>query len=221
MMRYRYFAQPIENISTQRVIAYELLLREWQPEQQQWQRPGCFEIDATTTITLLREALSHLKTKRVSVNLTKQQFLDPAMAQAIADFAKVELLPRQLTVELMDCPSLADVKRMGVPYREAGVLLAIDDVGSDHSYERIATLLPYVNTIKFALQNLRQQGQRTSEAMIESLHFWFDQAEAQQMLFTFEGIENQADVDLASHVGVTRGQGYFLSQPQEPAAFQS
>lgn len=220
MPRYSYFAQPIENIATHRVIVYELLLRQWDASAQQWRCPASFELDAPTVITLLQEALDQLATKRVSINLTQQQFMDCTFAQTLLDFAKKHMLPRQLTVELMDCPSLAALKKLSAQYRAAGVLLAIDDVGSDHSYDQVAALLPYVNTIKFALQNLRRKGQKTSQDMIKALHFWFEQAEEQQMLFTFEGIENQDDIELANHFGITRGQGYFFSRPQAPEVFQ-
>lgn len=220
MSRYRYFAQPIENITTQRVIVYELLLRQWDEATAQWRTPASFELPVTTLLDLLKTALGQLGNKSVSLNLTRQQFVDLATTKAITDFAKAEMVPRQLTVELMDCPTLAELKRMAVYYREAGVLLAIDDVGSDHQYAQVASLLPYVNTIKFALQNLRRKGQATSAEMIAALRFWFEQAEAQQMLFTFEGIENQADVLLANRFGITRGQGYFFSRPQTPIAFQ-
>lgn len=39
------------------------------------------------------------------------------------------------------------------------------------------------------------------------------------MLFTFEGIEDEADLELAKRIGIARGQGYYFSKPQLPEMF--
>jgi EAL domain-containing protein (putative c-di-GMP-specific phosphodiesterase class I) len=214
-----YFAQPIENIRTQHVIAYELLLRQWHEDAQQWRVPANFDIDAQTMISLLGDALAKLSIRRVSINLTNAQFADVNVMRALTEYVEMHMQPRQLTVELVDSPDLATLRRVGVGYRAAGILIAIDDVGSDNKFNEIRGLLPYVNTIKFALQNMRKPGATASPEAIESLRFWFEQAEEQQMLFTFEGIEDGNDIQLATQYGITRGQGYYFSKPQEPAMF--
>lgn len=219
MGRLCYFAQPIENIRTQHVIAYELLLREWHEDQQQWRIPATFDIDAQTMITLLGDALAKLSIRRVSINLTNAQFADVNVMRALTEYVEMHMQPRQLTVELVDSPDLATLRRVGVGYRAAGILIAIDDVGSDNKFKEIRGLLPYVNTIKFALQNMRAPGSSAPQDAIESLRFWFEQAEEQQMLFTFEGIEDGNDIQLATQFGITRGQGYYFSKPQEPVMF--
>jgi EAL domain-containing protein (putative c-di-GMP-specific phosphodiesterase class I) len=214
-----YFAQPIENIRTQHVIAYELLLREWHEEQQRWFVPASFDIDAQTMIALLSDALAKLTIRRVSINLTNAQFADVKVMRALTEYVETHMQPRQLTVELVDSPDLVTLRRVGVGYRAAGILIAIDDVGSDNKFREIRGLLPYVNTIKFALQNMRKPGAPAPEDAKESLRFWFERAEEQQMLFTFEGIEDGDDIQLATQFGITRGQGYYFSKPQEPVMF--
>lgn len=218
MGQYSYFAQPIENISTKHIILYELLLREWDKENQSWRTPATFEIDAQTMVHLLKTALEELDDHHVSINLTTKQFADPVFTLALTDFVRENMLPRQLTVELVTCPEFAVLKHVSASYRAAGILLALDDVGSDNLYPKVKDMLPYVNTIKFAMQNLRHGGPTTKEE-IEELSFWFHKSEEQQMLFTFEGIEDQKDIELASHFGITRGQGYFFSRPREPQLF--
>lgn len=218
MGTYSYFAQPIENISTNHIILYELLLREWSDERQAWQTLASFEINAQTLVHLLQTALAKLDDHHVSINLTAKQFADPVFTLAITDFVRENMLPRQLTVELVTCPEFAVLKHVSASYRAAGILLALDDVGSDNMYANVKDMLPYVNTVKFAMQNLRH-GEPTTPAEIEELVFWFHKSEEQQMLFTFEGIEDQKDIELASHFGITRGQGYFFSRPREPQLF--
>lgn len=216
--KYSYFAQPIENIKTNHIILYELLLREWNDDTQTWRTPASFEITAPIMVHLLQTALAKLDDPHVSINLTTKQFADPAFTLAITDFVREHMLPRQLTVELVDCPTFTVLKEVSASYRAAGVLLALDDVGSDNLYGTVKDMLPYVNTIKFAMQNLRDGGP-TTQKQIEELHFWFHKSEEQQMLFTFEGIEDQQDIDLASHFGISRGQGYYFSRPREPQLF--
>lgn len=219
MTKYSYFAQPIENITTKHVIVYELLLREWDEQTKTWGTPAQYELDAPTMLDLLKTAIKKLNDKHVSINLTNAQFADPTILHALTDFATKNMVPRQLTVELVAAPEHDLLKAMSAKYRAAGIMLAIDDVGSDNLYADIKELLPYVNTVKFALQNMRELGETATPEEIEALNFWFNEAEAQQMLFTFEGIESEADLAIASKFGITRGQGYFFSRPLEPEQF--
>ena len=219
MPQYSYFAQPIENISTKRIILYELLLREWNANEERWVTPASFAVPAETIVHILQKAIDVLDDHHVSINLTREQFADPLFTDAITAFVEANMLPRQLTVELVECPDFAVLKQMSARYRAAGVLLAIDDVGSANLYSDVKDMLPYVNTIKFALQNMRKHGCATTKEEIAALQFWFEQAEEQQMLFTFEGIETEEDIALATRFGIHRGQGYFFSRPLEPQMF--
>ncbi|WP_127849928.1 EAL domain-containing protein [Lacticaseibacillus hulanensis] len=221
MPEYCFFAQPIENIKTGRVIVYELLLREWNSEERLWQRPDTFELPADTLIKTLDNAIRDLHFHRVSINLTNQQFANMAIMRALTAYVSTHMVPRQLTIELVETPDFDVLKKMSVYYRSAGMLIAIDDVGSDNLYARVKDMLPYVNTVKFALQNMRRLGEPTSPETISSLRFWFNRAEEQQMLFTFEGIENEDDVSLARSIGISRGQGYYFAKPQLPVCFCS
>ncbi|ERL45078.1 EAL domain-containing protein [Lactiplantibacillus paraplantarum] len=219
MLKYKYFAQPINNLVTNQTILYELLLRQWDEEQRCWQIPATFELTPAELIQLLDCAIKELNNHHVSINLTARQFANPAFQVAISRYVHAHLLPRELTVELVATPALSDLRQLSVGYRAAGVLLAFDDVGSDNLFQQIKWMLPYVNTVKFALQNMRPLGTATTDTIVATLKFWFDKAEEQQMLFTFEGIESAADVQLANHLGITRGQGYYFSKPQLPVTF--
>ena len=221
MLKYKYFAQPINNLGTNRTILYELLLRQWDERQQTWRIPATFEIAPTELIQLLDCAIQELNNHHVSINLTARQFANPDFQVAISHYVQTHLLPRELTVELVATPELSELQQLSVGYRAAGILLAFDDVGSDNLFQQIKMMLPYVDTVKFALQNMRPLGTPTTDAIVSTLKFWFDKAEEQQMLFAFEGIESAADVQLANHLGITRGQGYYFAKPQLPATFMA
>lgn len=216
MVKYCYFAQPIETIRERHIIMYELLLREFDEVNHVWKTPASFEISDTLMLSLLTQARQKLGDSALSLNLTLRQFASKRTATALVNYAHHYLAPRQLTIELVKAPSLALMQRMGAIYRSAGILIAMDDVGSDNFYEEVAPLLPYLNTIKFALHNMRRDANELSPQNAEALKFWFDQSEDKQLLFTFEGIENQDDIELAMKLGITRGQGYFFSRPRQP-----
>ncbi|GAB7168355.1 hypothetical protein TUA1478L_03510 [Lactiplantibacillus plantarum] len=158
MLKYKYFAQPINNLGTNRTILYELLLRQWDERQQTWRIPATFEIAPTELIQLLDCAIQELNNHHVSINLTARQFANPDFQVAISHYVQTHLLPRELTVELVATPELSELQQLSVGYRAAGILLAFDDVGSDNLFQQIKMMLPYVNTVKFALQNMRPLG---------------------------------------------------------------
>lgn len=220
MLKYKFFAQPIENIRSNKIVMFELLLRQWDADQERWMRPTSFELAPELMVTLLEQSLCKLgQETKVSINLTEAQFSDQQMVAALAAFVQQNMLPRQLTVELIFTPQIEVLKRISVEYRKAGILLAIDDVGSDNLYHDLKEVLPYFSTAKFALQNMRLFGKQTSRNIVDILRVWFNVSEEQQMLFTFEGIENIDDLELAISLGISRGQGYFYAKPQTPQFF--
>ncbi len=219
MAQYQYFAQPIENITTGSVVVYELLLRQWDDKNACWYVPENFDLSASLIIELLESAIKKLGNRRVSINLTYEQFADSEIEKAITTFAQKRMTNRQLTVELVNAPNLAILRAMSPVYRAAGIMIAIDDVGSDNIYKNVSDLLPYINIVKFALQNMRQDTTDIAMRLIESLNFWLMRAEEHRLVFIFEGIESEEDLKLANNLGVTRGQGYYFSRPMEPGEF--
>lgn len=219
-MTYKFFAQPIQHLITHQTILYELLLRQWDATAQRWQRPDTFELPADTVIYLLDTAIADLANSRVSINLTCQQFASTTLLHQLTTYIHNHLEPRQLTIELVAPPTLPVLQSVGAVYRATGTLIAFDDVGSDNHFATINHLLPYVNTLKFALQNMRTTtDQPLPPAILSNLKFWATKAAEEQLLFTLEGIETPNDITLAKQLGVYRGQGYYFSQPQIPQHF--
>ncbi|WP_155286414.1 EAL domain-containing protein [Lacticaseibacillus zhaodongensis] len=210
-MKLTYAAQPIVYIDSKLAFRYELLLRGWDEQEQRWRLPDSFEIPAEQQLALLDKALADLPVSNVSLNLSYAQFADERVADQFIAYAQAHPEIEQLTVELVAAPNMADIKQIGKRYREAGIALAIDDVGSDNLYDKVAPLLPYVDCVKFALQNLRATGE-TAHAE-HDIAFWAKIARESGKLFTFEGVESSADVCLAKRLGITRAQGYYFGKP--------
>lgn len=211
-----YFAQPIEGVNAQGSVhwAAELLLRRYDSQSDQWRLPARFDIAVDKQIILISQALTVLNVQRVNVNLTLAQFSDIETAKSLVSYMHSGRGPQQLTIEITDVPSVTVMRRVSALYREAGILIYIDDVGSDNSYELVQKLLPYVNGVKFAIQNLRRQ--ESSARIHERIQFWLDIAQHQEISFILEGLEFPDEVTWAQHLGIQYFQGYYFGKPQLP-----
>lgn len=159
MNTYTYFAQAIVNVATRKVEKYELLLRAWSPQTHEWYLPNSFDISVGMQTRMLKEALKDLEVKRVGINLTPEQFASRGVVQRLARFVAQTPELIELTVELTTAPTLTELSAMAPEYHQHGILIALDDVGSDiDDLDLAAQLAPNVDIFKFALQNLREQG---------------------------------------------------------------
>lgn len=210
---YRYFAQGVYNINQDGApkAYHELLLRTYDPLQKRWILPDSFEIPVWMQITLLKEFMLHTPLQHFNLNLTAAQFQDLDIATALAQFAESAEGPDSLTIEIMDLTDSQTTRRISALYRSAGMAILIDDVGSDNSFEGVQGSLPYVNGIKFAMQNLRKT--TTDAAIRERVAFWRQIAAERHLKFILEGVENAADLELARDLGITYVQGYYFGKP--------
>lgn len=216
LISYTYFSQAIVQIDTQQVVRHELLLRTWDAKLNEWRLPDNFEITVKMQIKLLKRALKRLTVKNVNINLTPTQFADENTCKQLVDFVANEPELQQLTVELTAAPTLEQVKTIGAEYHAGNIKIAIDDVGSDiDNYPLVEQLIPYVDGMKFALQNMRAQGRM--DGLEANIAKWSNLAQAHHTSLTFEGIESFADLQLAKKFDVDQAQGFYFSRPAEPA----
>jgi predicted signal transduction protein with EAL and GGDEF domain len=95
--------------------------------------------------------------RRIAINLTTAEFSDERVAEALTAFKNEQGGPDELTIEATDVPDTLTMRQITAIYRAGGVRVDIDDVGSDNSFEVVRGLLPYVDGVKFAMQNLRKE----------------------------------------------------------------
>lgn len=213
-----FFAQPIMCDASGHLeqFADELLLRAFDQNTDYWRLPKRFDIDVETQISLIRKTLQQNSCPHVTINLTAEQFADTTTASALAGFAQADYGPDRLTVEITSIPDLATTRRVTALYRDANIRILIDDVGSDNSYELINQLLPYVDGVKFAIQNLRKT---ESLARIRNrVSFWAETTSTHQLDLILEGIEDEQDLAFAKSLGIHYFQGYYFSKPVNLAA---
>ena len=147
-----------------------------------------------------------------NINLTAAQFRDVEVARVLTALAESPDGPTNLTVEVTEVANAAITRHISAIYRSAGMKILIDDVGSDNSFELVQNELPYFDGVTFAMQNLR----RTNDAdqMRERIAFWRQVAKSNHLSFILEGVETQADLELAQTLGIQFVQGYFFDKPE-------
>lgn len=209
-----YFAQPIvEQVDdTSQTWGAELLLRKQDGDQ--WHLPERFDIHVEQQISLIASVLQVSHLSRVTINLTLAQFSDTNIADALAGFATADYGPKHLIVEITTVPDLATIRRVTAIYRSAHVAVFIDDVGSDNSYELVQQILPYIDGVKFAMQNLRRH--ESLNRIKERVTFWAHTAQQAGIDFILEGVEAQADVTFAKSLAIKHYQGYYFGKPALP-----
>jgi diguanylate cyclase (GGDEF)-like protein len=214
---YTFFAQGIVDITQPGNPRYrnELLLRMFDHGYGRWVVPERFDISVDTQIDLMQRVLRQGNVHRIAINLTLDQFEDVTVAIALSDFARKTAELTELTVEITDVPDIVTTRQITAIYRASGVRVDIDDVGSDNSYELVQHLLPYVDGVKFAMQNLRKTN--TAEQLQARISFWADIAKQQALGFVLEGVENADEVTFAKEQGIHLIQGYYFSKPALPS----
>ncbi len=201
-------------MTTHQPSGYELLLRVWDAKRNDWVLPDNFDITVRMQMRMMRRVLRNLPNKNVSINLTAEQFASQDTMQQLMTFAASSPDLDRLTVEVTQAPTLDEIMDIGQQYRQAGIYLALDDVGTDIAdYDLVAQLAPHVDMLKYALQNLRDLG-RGDEANIE-IPKWHKLATDAKVPFTLEGLESAEDVQLAMKYNIRWLQGFYFNKPAE------
>ncbi|WP_390405600.1 diguanylate cyclase domain-containing protein [Lacticaseibacillus jixiensis] len=216
--QYAFYTQPINDTSgaQAQVWGSELLLRQYDATKARWVLPAAFDLAVDQQVQLIYQAVAHSACKNVAINLTLAQFSDTQTAHALIACLHAEQGPSALTVEIVDVPDLATTRRISALYRAAGIRIHIDDVGSDNSYELVRRLLPYVDGVKFAIQNLRKT--ESMPRLRERIRFWAEVANHNHLRFILEGVEDETDIRFATDLGIHYFQGYYYAKPALPSA---
>lgn len=211
---YRYIGQGVYDLTKPEMpkCYHELLLRSHDTSQDRWYLPDTFEIPVWIQIHLLKTVMSHTTLQNFNVNLTADQFKDLDFAEALTQFAESPDGPDNLTVEITDLSDSQTTRRISAIYRAAGMKILIDDVGSDNDFEIVRNSMPYINGIKFAMQNLRKT--TNASELRERVKFWRQVAAENDLTFILEGVETKEDLEMAQELKVANVQGYYFSKPE-------
>jgi EAL domain-containing protein (putative c-di-GMP-specific phosphodiesterase class I) len=227
--------QPRIDIASGRLVGAEALLR--------WQHPGLRGIMPGEFVPLLeqtalarpmtdwvaRAALAQARTwhrnglhLRTSINASPLNLGEPDFAERLLRAIEAAGIDTaDFEVEFTESAVAHDPKRVIEQLEELrrhGVAIAIDDFGTGYSNLGYIQYLP-VSVLKvdrsFILDLDRSQRARTLvSSMIGMAH---------DLGYTVvaEGIETQEVYDILASLGCDEGQGYLISQPLTPAAFDA
>ncbi len=214
--------QPIVDLDTREVVAYEALARG--PVGSALERPDLLfeaaracgllaELEWACRTAALQGALDARLRKTLFVNV-EPSLLDVDMPEALTALFEhaateldvvVELTERALT----DKPAemLARVETM----RSRGLIMALDDVGADH---RSLALMPFIAPEVIKL-DLRLVQDNPSPAIAAIVHAVNAQSERSGAVLLAEGIETEEQLAVAQALGARFGQGWLFGRPGE------
>lgn len=212
---YRFFVQPQINAVTQKLAGYELLLRSYCHDF--WVTPKDFTaVPMDQQMSLSYEEITnifrdHQDNPQIAFNLNRAQFTDQHTIGHLIHLKK-SIPGLRLVVELTEAPTLTEIHQYVALYRAYHIELNLDDVGTDNPWHpAVREILPFMDGIKFAMQNFRLQHRQAD--LLGSLKTWRAVADMYQLGFTVEGIEDQDNVALAQEYNAELTQGYYYSKP--------
>ncbi len=214
---YAFFVQPMVDVtsSKRRLMAYELLLRVYDYANDRWTVPKSFDVSIGKQIDLIEKVLENVDEPRVALNMSAEDFVDENTMHRLTDFARTSDKLKGLIIELTHAPTLEEMQRVAPKYHDADIRIAIDDVGSDNHFEGLQGIMPYIDGVKFGMQNLRRYNDTAN--LSDRMHFWYDLAAEYDIDFIMEGIENKDDEKFAKEkLRVQYLQGYYYGRPQLP-----
>ncbi|KRM87154.1 EAL domain-containing protein [Lacticaseibacillus thailandensis] len=214
---YRYFVQPQIDKFNAAVTGYELFMKQY--TENGWRPPADFTKLPTAIIAdeLLKVAdrLS-LKMKYVAVNLNRVQLVKPEVTAAVIAVQN-RVRPLRIVVEITEDRSdpvvpMGAVRAAFQQLYARGIEISLDDVDCGENTEVTSVpLLPFVDEIKFAIQNFDQGF--ANPIVPRRISFWTSVAHQNHLRFVLEGIEDRHDDQVADRMGIEYRQGYYYGRP--------
>lgn len=154
----------------------------------------------------------------VDINVGPQELLDPAYAEGLLNrlSAFPSLAPGEVTLEVLETPELVEetlVRRHLEQLREAGVRVALDDVGAAYSSLLRLRSLP-VDEIKIDQAFIADLDTRPRN--LDFLEAFIHIGRSMGVDVTVEGVETDAHVAALAGADVDYFQGFGISRPLPP-----
>ena len=230
----RLYLQPKVELSSGRAHAAEALVR-WQHPARGLVAPVQFIPFAEQTgfirhITLWvfeeaarqQAALARLGVRRVSVNLSTRDLLDPELPDKLdALLARHQAAAQGFCLEITESATMDDPERAEATLNRLagrGFRLSIDDFGTGYSSLAYLRRLP-VNELKIDKGFVMSMEREAGDAKI--VRSTIDLAHNLGLSVVAEGVENAAILEQLRQLQCDEAQGYHLSKPLPLADFQA
>jgi diguanylate cyclase (GGDEF)-like protein len=224
--------QPIVDLSTREVIAYEALAR-WNHAERGQISPADFipiaeecglisELGEAILLKAASIALLWPSEILLAVNLSPVQLRDKALGRKVLDIIAAAGFPAsRLEVEVTENALISDLETARETIRAlrgAGVSVALDDFGTGHSTLNHLRVCRF-DKIKIDHTFVRSlSDNHDSRVLVDAI---LQLSRNFGMRCTAEGIEKLSDVELLSSWGCTHGQGYLFGRPAERTTFDT
>ncbi|WP_456622067.1 MULTISPECIES: bifunctional diguanylate cyclase/phosphodiesterase [unclassified Bradyrhizobium] len=219
------YYQPIRDVASGRVVAFEALLR-WNHPQRGLIAPVSFIPLAEETGLIvqlgefvLRSACTDAATwpddVDVAVNLSPVQFKNPNLIASVTEaLAASGLAARRLELEITESVLLQNSEATLTTLHELramGVRISLDDFGTGYSSLSYLRSFPF-DKIKIDRSFVSELATREdSMAIIRAVT---GLGRSLGIVTTAEGVENDAQLELLRREGCTQAQGYLFSKPR-------
>ncbi len=215
--------QPIVELATGRVVAYEALVRV--PKESTFVHTGAMfdaaevagrvaDLDRAALDVVLRGAYDLPEWVSLSVNISPRT-LEAAEFNAstfLAILRRHGMAPSRIILELTERESIRDPDRLRTALngiQGAGARIAADDVGAGNAGLRLLSLFRF-DVVKIDLSLVQRGSDDQTNSVLRSI---VEVAERMDASTTAEGVETSAQLRAARRLGITNGQGYLLGRP--------
>lgn len=226
--------QPIVNLETGRVIAFEALVR-WNHPTDGLLSPDHFVPLAEETgmiiamgkwvlheacrqIKAWRDQMPELQTLHVSVNLSRRQFSDPGLVDFIrSTLQEVGIDGEHLHLEITESMMMEEPERLTklmLKLKELNIRLHIDDFGTGYSSLSYLHSFP-IDTLKIDRAFVsRMEGEARNLEIVRTITTL---AQNLDLDVIAEGVETSAQLEMLRDLKCDFGQGFYFATPLEPA----
>ncbi|WP_025037417.1 bifunctional diguanylate cyclase/phosphodiesterase [Bradyrhizobium sp. DOA9] len=222
---FQVYYQPIREVASGRVVAFEALLR-WNHPQRGLIAPISFIPLAEETGLIVQlgefvlrsacaDAASWPDDVDVAVNLSPVQFKSPNLIAAVTEaLARSGIGARRLELEITESVLLQNSEATLTTLHELramGVRISLDDFGTGYSSLSYLRSFPF-DKIKIDRSFVSELATREdSMAIIRAVT---GLGRSLGIVTTAEGVENDAQLELLRREGCTQAQGYLFSKPR-------
>ncbi|MBE1301913.1 MAG: EAL domain-containing protein [Alteromonadaceae bacterium] len=212
--------QPIVRMRDNKVVAHELLLREFNQLKMQdfCQEPALFVEHMSFLVRGLakqiREMVIEGKLRTVFVNFSPEQICHPQFPEALESFYEQGLHPSSVVIEVTENDLPKDVSGFYHNVKHArnnGHPIVCDDFGAGISnFRHVMKMKPGI--IKTDMTLVREAAESVDdEKSLRALVNCFHDIGVKVVV---EGIETAEHLSLAQRVGGDFGQGYYFGRPE-------
>lgn len=232
---FRLHYQPKVDLTTNRVVGMESLIR-WQHPERGLLSPFFFidiaeqtgmivEIGRWVMEEACRQAMEWhrkgLNNLKVSVNVCAQQLLDNELMKAIEDALSQGLSPKHLVVEITESALVGDEERIISILNQVkalGPYLSIDDFGTGYSSLSYLKRFP-VDELKIDRSFLLDVPREHDDcAIVKAI---IAMAKILDLSLVAEGVEEQPQLDFLADLDCNIIQGFYFSKPLAPDEFEA